>query len=164
MSARIRQHAEGVDISSPAGVAALLLQARALSDADAFKSKPLRGKKLALLSWAPGDDDDREFVQAATALGAHVSFVQPEFDAATSADQIDATARLLSRLYDAVECQHLPEPLVRRIASRINVPVFNGLALAGHCTSSLAGELDVTTPLPDRRRRILQAVLILSMG
>lgn len=164
MGSRVLHGAEGVDFSKPEDVAALLRQARALGDADVFDIKPLRGKKLALLSSAPGDDDDREFVQAATALGADVSFVQPELDEISDADKIDATARLLSRLYDAVECQHLPESLVHQIASSIDIPVFAGLALAGHPTASLAGELDDRTPFWLRRRMIVQAVLLLSMN
>ena len=158
-----RPGATSADFSKPDDVAALLRQARALSRLDAAGLKLMQGKKLALVSPRPGDRDEGEFVEAAQALGAHVSFVSLGLDEGSSAEQIAATAGLLARLYDAVECQHLPATLVGRIASSTTVPVFAGLATNEHPTAALAEFLGEGTTPAARRRSILQAALLLSV-
>lgn len=152
------------DLAAPQTAAALLAQARALADLDTFALKPMRGKRLALLSTASGDEGQRDFIAAATALGAQVSLVAPGLDEGSSAHQIDAIAGLLSQLYDAIECQHLPEALVRRIANSAGIPVFFELAMPAHPTAGLARDLDGTLPWDARRCRILQAALVLSVN
>lgn len=159
-----REGAAGTDLPQPAEAAALLRQARALARADAAGGQLMAGKQLALLSPDCGDADALEFVQAARALGAHVSFVQPGLDAASSEPQIDAMARVLGRLYDAVECQHLPAELVRRIARGAGIPVFAGLAMPEHPTATLAAALDGDAPPQVKRRSILQAALLVSLA
>ncbi|CAM3952806.1 ornithine carbamoyltransferase [Roseateles saccharophilus] len=152
------------DFSGPQDAAALVLQARALAGAGEAARQLLNGKNLALLSPSKDDQSASEFVQAAAALGAHVSLVQPGLDARSSARQVEDTARMLGRLYDAVECQHLPAALVQRIARSAGIPVFAGLATAAHPTTALAAELDGDASPADKRRRILQAALIVSMA
>jgi len=83
---------------------------------------------------------------------------------AASEAQIDAVARMLGRLYDAVECQHLPLAVVRRIAQASDIPIFAGLATPEHPTAGLADELPGTKPPALRRCRIVQAALLLSLG
>jgi len=164
MSSRVGHSATSADFPSAQDAAALVLQARVLAGADGPALRLMSGKRLALLSPEKADEGANAFVQAATALGAHVSFVQPGLDARSSASQVDETARMLGQLYDAVECQHLPASLVRRIARSAGIPVFAGLATAEHPTTALAAELDEDAPLTDRRRRILQAALLMSVS
>src|SRR5688500_11356662 len=115
MCSRARQGVTSADFSDPQDAAALVLQAQALSRLGDGGLKLMQGKKLALVSPRKDEEGGREFVRAATALGAHVSYVQLGLDEGSSAQQVAATARLLARLYDAVECQHLPAQLVERI-------------------------------------------------
>jgi ornithine carbamoyltransferase len=164
MRFRARQGTAGTDFQDPKAAAAVVLQARVLAGADGAGLKLMNGKRLALLSPEKGDEGATAFVQAATALGAHVSFVQPSLDEASSASQVADLARMLGQLYDAVECQHLPISLVQRIASSAGIPVFDGLATASHPTCALAAELNGDTSAEDKRRRILQAALLVSMG
>ncbi|MBV8033465.1 ornithine carbamoyltransferase [Roseateles sp.] len=159
-----REGAAGADLSNPVEAAALLRQARVLARADAASPQLMAGKQLALLSPDCGDAGALEFIQAAQALGAHVSFVRAGLDEASSARQVDATARVLGRLYDAVECQHLPAELVRRIARGAGIPVFAGLATPGHPTATLVEALEVDATRQVKRRSILQAALLVSLG
>ncbi|MGQ3050180.1 MAG: ornithine carbamoyltransferase [Roseateles sp.] len=164
MCSLARHLAPNADLTAPLTATALVAQARALADLDAVQLKPLRGKRLALFTMTPGDEGQRDFVTAATALGAQVSLVAPGLDESSSAEQIDAVARLLSELYDAIECQHLPEALVRRIAQGARIPVFFGLAMPGHPTAALTKDLGASLPPALRRCRILQAALVLSVN
>lgn len=163
MSSQATEGAVCADFSNPAQAAALLRQARVLARAGAAGPQLMAGKQLALLSPDGGDAEAVEFIEAAKALGAHVSFVQAGLDESSSDSQIDATARLLGQLYDAVECQHLPGELVRRIARGAGIPVFAGLAMPGHPTATLADELGSDATLQIRRRSILQAALLVSV-
>ncbi|KQW42452.1 MULTISPECIES: hypothetical protein [unclassified Roseateles] len=164
MCSLARHRAFSADLTAPETAAALVAQACALADPDARTLKPLHGRRLALLSPMSGDEGQRDFNAAAIALGAQVSLVAPGLDESSSAAQIDAVAGLLSHLYDAVECQHLPETLVRHIARSTGIPVFLGLALPGHPTAVLAGQLDGSLPLAVRRGCILQAALLLAVN
>jgi len=163
MCPRARQGVTSADFSNPADAAALVLQARTLVTAGDAGRKLMQGKKLALVSPHPGGEGEGEFVRAATALGAHVSYVQLGLDEDSSVQQIATTARLLTRLYDAIECQHLPVTLVGRIARSATIPVFAGLATQGHATAALVDALSVDVSPAVRRRSILQAALLLSV-
>lgn len=163
MCSQAREGAVGVDFSKPPAQAALLQQAGVLARSSAAGA-PMAGKKLALLSPQPGDEAATEFIHAAQALGAHVSFVRAGLDDASTDAQVQATSRMLGQLYDAVECQHLSTDLVRRVSRDAGVPVFAGLATAGHPTAALVDALQGEASPQVKRRCILQAVLLLSMG
>lgn len=164
MSLQANEGAVGLDLTQPALAAALLRQAGALAHADAAGPPLLAGKQLALLSPDCTDEFAQQFIDAAKALGARVSFVQAGLDESSSDTEVDTTARLLGQLYDAVECQHLPVPLVRRIARGAGVPVFAGLATPTHPTAALVARLEGEASAPVKRRSVLQAALVVSMG
>jgi ornithine carbamoyltransferase len=163
MCSRVRHGALGADFSHPEDAAALVRQAQLLGGVGGSALRPMQGKKLALVSPQPGEEGEGDFVRAATALGAHVSLVRLGLDEASSAQQIAATTRVLSRLYDAVECQHLPISLVKRIAGSSAIPVFAGLGTREHPTAALADALGQHATPSARRRLILQAALLLSV-
>lgn len=158
-----REGAAGTDYSKTAEAAAVLRQARALSRSSGAGQLPLAGKRLALVSPDCADASAREFIEAAQALGAHVSPVQAGLDGSSSDAQVDATARMLGQLYDAVECQHLATELVGRIARGAGIPVFAGLATPEHVTAALVHALTDEAPQPVKRRSILQAALLVSL-
>jgi ornithine carbamoyltransferase len=98
----------------------------------------LRGRNLALLNELPPADDTGSLRRAALALGAQVSHLRPS-DARISPLATDtATARLLGRLYDAIDCEALPPDRVVDLAREAGVPVFNGLGSQQHPTRVLA--------------------------
>jgi ornithine carbamoyltransferase len=141
----------------------LLEQARALRSTarDGTLQQPLRGKRLGLLCEHEEDPDAELFRRAARELGADVAHVRLPLPSLDSAPHVEHTARVLGRLYDALECQGMPHGLVERIRQHVNVPVYDGLACASHRIAGLARQLDA--PPEDARRYVLQAALLASL-
>jgi ornithine carbamoyltransferase len=164
MSLQANEGAVSVDFQQAARAAAVLRQAGTLARSGAAVVRLLAGKQLALLSPDGDDAVAVAFIEAASALGARVSFVQAGLDDSSSDAQVETTARFLSQLYDAVECQHLPSRLVRRLARSAAVPVFEGLATPTHPTAALVARLEGDASPQDKRRSVLQAALLVSMA
>lgn len=141
---------------------ALLADAQALQAASgAGEIEPLlRGKKYGLLSASFEDADAALFRLAAEELGAHVAHVHTSLSEQSTPQEIQRTARMLGRLYDAIECQGMASTLVRQVGAEAGVPVFDGLASREHPTAPLAEWLDGPASPMDRRRFVLQAVLL----
>lgn len=144
----------------------LLDQARQLQQiAQAGGPQPmLRGKNLGLLQGGNDAIAARRFCDAARELGAHVAVIPSTFQADSTDGDVRDTARMLGRLYDAVECQGLPPLIVKKLADTSGIPVFDGLASPSHASAGLAEELAGGEPLPDRRRYVMQAVLLAAMS
>ena len=149
---------------SPHDVAALLAYARMLLQAaqQGTVQPLLRAKNLGLLCEADdtGHDDAALFRRAAVELGAHVAHIRPSLSEHSSVQELQYTARMLGRLYDAVECQRIPADLVQRLREHVDVPVYDGLASPDNPTAKVADLLDAATPPADRRRIVVQAVLL----
>ena len=147
---------------TPGDESALLSQARSLQRAAAVgRVQPLlRGKNLGLLC---GDDTRPQallFRQAASELGAHVAHIGMSLTEASSAQEVAHTARMLSRLYDAVECQGLASALVQQLAEVADIAVYDGLASAEPLIERLAAQLGRDNAAGDNRRFVLQALLL----
>lgn len=141
---------------------AVLSQARALQSAAGGGTMHalLRGKNLGLLCESGDAPEAVLFRRAALELGAHVSYIRPSLSELSTAGDVQHTARMLGRLYDAVECQGVTPALARRIGAEAGVPVYDGIASPGHPTARLAALLGSATSLEDNRRFVLQAVLL----
>jgi ornithine carbamoyltransferase len=151
---------------SAAQAAALVARACELRRAAADGQRPslLRGKNLGLVCSDDRTLDASLFRRAATDLGARVAHVRPSFgDHADGADVL-RTAQLLGRLYDAVDCEGLPHALVEQIAAEAGVPVFDGLAQPQHPTAALVECIDGDCTGADKRRFLLQALLVSTVG
>lgn len=147
---------------SPREASAVLAHARALQRAaQAGAGQPLlKGKNLGLLCESIDDPGAVLFRRAAGELGAHVAHIRPTLSASSTPQEVRHTARMLGRLYDAVECQGMPSSLVRQVGADAGVPVYDGIALHNHPTTRLAEQLDAGTAPQDNRRFILQALLL----
>lgn len=99
---------------------------------------PLRGRNLALLHDNPPDHAADGLRSAALGLGAQVSHLRPSETRISPLGADPATARLLGRLYDAIDCEAMPAALVADVAREAGVPVFNGLGHVRHPTRVLA--------------------------
>ena len=141
---------------------ALLEQARVLQRAaQSGRVQPLlRGKHLGLLC----DDDTRPaavlFRHAASELGAHVAHIGISLSERSSAQEVAHTARLLGRLYDAIECQGMDGKLVAQVADLSGIPVFDGLANDEAWLLRMALLLGPEAALDENRRYALQAQLL----
>jgi ornithine carbamoyltransferase len=151
---------------SPRQASALLTHARALQQAArAGATQPLlKGKRLGLVCKAIDEPDAALFRDAAEELGAHVTHVPPSLSEASTPLEVAHTARLLGRLYDAVECQGMPPALVRRMGDDAGVPVYDGIASRNHPTARLVEQLDADASAADNRRILLQALLLSTLA
>lgn len=120
----------------------------------------LRGKKLGLLRANEETSDAQGFCAAAVELGAHVAVIRSAFTPQSQPNEVLDTARLLGRLYDAVECQGLAALLVQQLAGAASIPVYDGLATASHVSAELALLLAGDEPLAHKQRYVVQAVLL----
>ena len=98
----------------------------------------LGGKQIALIFEKTSTRTRASFEVAAHDQGAHVTI----FDAAGSQlghkESIADTARVLGRLYDAIEYRGKHQADVETLAQYAGVPVYNGLTDAWHPTQMLA--------------------------
>ncbi|MEP6874459.1 MAG: ornithine carbamoyltransferase [Burkholderiales bacterium] len=152
------------DFSTPSArdMNALLSDARQLQAA-ARSGTPqhlLRGKNFGLLCDAADDADAALFQRAATALGARVAQLRTSLSTLSTPEEVQHTARVLGRLYDAVDCIGMAPEMVARISAEAGVPVFQAIASVQHPTAGLAHLLDGSSTLDDRRCIVIQAVLL----
>jgi ornithine carbamoyltransferase len=97
--------------------------------------QPLRGRRLALLCLGPGPAADA-FSRALGQVGGSVALL----GAKAWAEQRDlpGAARLLGRLYDAIDGGDASPALIEHIDRYAGVPVFNGIAQPEHPLRLLA--------------------------
>lgn len=124
----------------------------------------LRGKNFALLYEAQFEEAQKLFRRAAEELGGRVALMHSTLSLDVADHEVQRTARMLGRLYDAVECQGMDAALVDRIGQFAGVPVFDGAATQGHAVTRLAERLGDETPLAENRRFVLQALLLDSIA
>ncbi len=130
---------------------------------------PLRGHRLALLCTCA--DDTTLFIECAVRdLGGTVTRLDADDWLSSAIDRVPDAARMLGRLYDAIDCCDLPPPLVEQIEAHSGVPVFNGIARAEHPLRQLIvgartahGALRAV-PSPAEQRLALQALIVCGMN
>lgn len=151
-----------LDPITPREAAFVLDQARSLQVAAAAGEvrSSLRGRKLGLLCETDDSAEASLFRRAAVELGAHVAHILPSLTELSTLPDVQRTGRMLGRLYDAIECQGMAPDLVRQMGVDAGVPVYDGVASPEHPTAKLADLLDGDTLNPDKRRFVLQAVLL----
>jgi ornithine carbamoyltransferase len=118
---------------------------------------PLRGRHLALLCNG-ADDAATAFQRAVHELGGSVALLDAHDWQTQAGARVADAARLLGRLYDAVDCCDLPPALLEQIEAHCGVPVFNGVAKADHPLSAMVAAL-----LADNRQCALQALMVCSL-
>ena len=123
-------------------ILAIFAAARRLrADADAGTlGQPLRGKNLALLLETPPGEAQSALHRAALQLGARVAevrFADPGGSAFVQ-DDLHGLARMLGRMYDAIDCAALAPATVRQIELAAGVPVYAGLGTDDHPARALA--------------------------
>jgi ornithine carbamoyltransferase len=98
----------------------------------------LGGKNIALLFEKASTRTRCAFEVAAHDQGARVSFIGPGDSQLGEKESVKDTARVLGRLYDAIEYRGFEQAIVNELAKHAGVPVYNGLTNEFHPTQILA--------------------------
>jgi ornithine carbamoyltransferase len=98
----------------------------------------LRGKEIALIFEKTSTRTRSAFEVAAFDQGAHVTYLDPSGSQMGHKETIADTARVLSRMYDAIEYRGARQLDVEELARFAGVPVYNGLTAEWHPTQMLA--------------------------
>jgi ornithine carbamoyltransferase len=77
------------------------------------------------------------FEVAAYDQGAHVTFLGPSGNHIGHKESMKDTARVLGRIYDAIEYRGFGQKIVEILAANAGVPVYNGLTAETHPTQTL---------------------------
>ena len=124
----------------------------------------LRGKNVAIVCASPDDPEALRFQRAAAELGAHVSHIRPDLPEPGRGAMFRETARMLGRLYQAVDCEGVGPAVVAALGRHAGIPVYDALASRQHPLADLAGSLDGGADEERNRRLIVQAVLLSTIG
>lgn len=108
------------------------------------ESPRLRGKDIALIFEKTSTRTRSAFEVAAYDQGAHVTYLDPSGSQMGQKESIADTARVLGRMYDAIEFRGAAHSAVEELASYAGVPVYNGLTDEWHPTQMLADFLTMT--------------------
>lgn len=111
------------------------LKAAKLSGAE---RQMLRGKNIALIFEKDSTRTRAGFEVAAFDQGAHVTYLGPSGSHIGHKESIRDTARVLGRMYDAIEYRGFKQQDVEELARHAGVPVYNGLTDQSHPTQILA--------------------------
>lgn len=98
----------------------------------------LRGKNIALLFEKSSTRTRCAFEVAAFDQGANVSFIGPSGSHIGHKESMKDTARVLGRMYDAIEYRGFGQTIVEELVHYAGVPVYNGLTDEYHPTQILA--------------------------
>jgi ornithine carbamoyltransferase len=108
----------------------------------------LTGKNIALIFEKTSTRTRCAFEVAAYDEGAHVTFIDPSSSQIGHKESMKDTARVLGRMYDAIEYRGAGQEIVEELAEYAGVPVFNGLTDEFHPTQMLADVLTMTEHCP----------------
>jgi ornithine carbamoyltransferase len=97
----------------------------------------LAGKAIALIFEKDSTRTRCAFEVAAYDQGAHVTFIGPSGSHMGSKESVKDTARVLGRMYNAIQYRGFAQATVEELARWAGVPVYNGLTDDWHPTQSL---------------------------
>ncbi len=98
----------------------------------------LAGKEIALIFEKTSTRTRSAFEVASFDQGAHVTYLDPTGSQLGHKESIADTARVLGRMYDAIEFRGSAQAEVEVLAEYAGVPVYNGLTAEWHPTQMLA--------------------------
>ncbi len=98
----------------------------------------LKGKNIALIFEKSSTRTRCAFEVAAYDQGAHVTYLGPSGSQIGQKESMKDTARVLGRMYDAIEYRGYGQAIVEELARYAGVPVWNGLTNEFHPTQILA--------------------------
>lgn len=114
----------------------------------------LSGKNIALIFEKTSTRTRAAFEVSAYDQGAHVTYFGPATSQLEHKESIKDTARVLGRMYDAIEYRGYGQEVVEELAKYAGVPVINGLTEEFHPTQVLADFLTMQEHSPKRLNQI----------
>ena len=112
----------------------------------------LRGKNLCLIFEKTSTRTRCAFEVAAYDQGMGVTYLDPSGSQIGHKESIADTARVLGRMYDAIEYRGFKQTVVEELADNAGVPVYNGLTDESHPTQMLADLLTMRGALRQAAR------------
>ncbi|AQU81505.1 MULTISPECIES: ornithine carbamoyltransferase [unclassified Halomonas] len=98
----------------------------------------LKGQNIALIFEKTSTRTRCAFEVAAYDQGANITFIDPGSSQIGHKESMKDTARVLGRMYDAIEYRGFKQEVVEELARYAGVPVYNGLTEEYHPTQMLA--------------------------
>ncbi len=102
------------------------------------EEQKLVGKEIALIFEKDSTRTRCAFEVAAYDQGAHVTFIGPSGSHMGHKETVKDTARVLGRMYDAIEYRGFGQETAQELARWSGVPIYNGLTDEWHPTQILA--------------------------
>lgn len=118
-----------------------------------YEERRLEGKNIALIFEKASTRTRCAFEVAAYDQGAHTTYLGPEGSQIGKKESMKDTARVLGRMYDAIEYRGKKQSVVEELARYAGVPVYNGLTDEFHPTQMLA---DVLTMIEHANKPLSQ--------
>jgi ornithine carbamoyltransferase len=112
------------------------------------EEQKLVGKEIALIFEKDSTRTRCAFEVAAYDQGAHVTFIGPGGSHMGHKETVKDTARVLGRMYDAIEYRGFAQETAEELARHSGVPVYNGLTDEWHPTQILADFLTFREHVP----------------
>ena len=103
-----------------------------------YEQQRLKGKNIALIFEKDSTRTRSGFEVAAYDQGAHVTYLGPSGTQIGKKESMKDTARVLGRMYDAIEYRGFAQSQTEILADYAGVPVYNGLTDEFHPTQILA--------------------------
>ncbi|MEU0166095.1 ornithine carbamoyltransferase [Streptomyces iakyrus] len=125
------------------GLVELAAELKAAKKAGA-ETRYLRGRNIALIFEKTSTRTRCAFEVAAADQGASTTYLDPSGSQIGHKESVKDTARVLGRMYDAIEYRGDSQQKVEELAAHAGVPVYNGLTDDWHPTQMLADVLTMT--------------------
>ncbi|MFE2100880.1 MULTISPECIES: ornithine carbamoyltransferase [unclassified Streptomyces] len=125
------------------GLVELAAELKAAKRAGA-ETQYLRGRNIALIFEKTSTRTRCAFEVAAADQGAHTTYLDPSGSQIGHKESVKDTARVLGRMFDAIEYRGHGQGVLEELATYAEVPVYNGLTDEWHPTQMLADVLTMT--------------------
>ncbi|GHC55002.1 ornithine carbamoyltransferase [Streptomyces flavofungini] len=125
------------------GLLALAAELKAAKKAGT-ETRRLSGKNIALIFEKASTRTRCAFEVAAADQGAATTYIDPSGAHIGKKESVRDTARVLGRMFDAIQFRGDAQDTVETLAAHAGVPVYNGLTDAWHPTQMLADVLTMT--------------------
>ncbi|MER5887054.1 ornithine carbamoyltransferase [Streptomyces sp. NPDC001941] len=140
-----RHFLKELDLTAEEFRALIDLSARLKADKKAgTETQRLRGRNVALIFEKSSTRTRCAFEVAAADQGASTTYIDPAGSHIGKKESARDTARVLGRMFDAIEFRGDAQATVEALAAHAGVPVYNGLTDEWHPTQMLADVLTMT--------------------